>query len=177
MFSDLNTEYLTKLEKETKYLLKITNLKVNPGSYRIKFNLPQITSKPAVSEPLFIKNIDGTVNYQFKLSEIRGADISHIKLVWPDPPNWGEEHLLFIGTPSNPQMIWTKNVSENEKEEVGKEGGFWSPFQSFESNEYQGAYPISFIKENDKFYVKHNKHTVEITHFIKTDGSEVKLDT
>ena len=30
MFSDLNTEYLTKLEKGTKYLLKITNLKVNP---------------------------------------------------------------------------------------------------------------------------------------------------
>ena len=29
MFSDLNTEYLTKLEKGTKYLLKITNLKVN----------------------------------------------------------------------------------------------------------------------------------------------------
>ena len=96
MFSDLNTEYLTKLEKETKYLLKITNLKVNPGSYRIKFNLPQITSKPAVSEPLFIKNIDGTVNYQFKLSEIRGADISHIKLDWKTPPQVGEKNIFYL---------------------------------------------------------------------------------
>ena len=69
MFSDLNTGYLTKLEKGTKYLLKITNLKVNPGSYRIKFNLPQTKSKPAaVSEPLFIKEIDdtdNTYNYNF----------------------------------------------------------------------------------------------------------------
>ena len=73
-------------------------------------------------------------------------------------------------------MIWTKNVSKNEIEEKEK-GGFWFPFTSFESNEYRGTYPISFIKENDKFYVKHNKHTVEITEFIKTDGSEVKLDT
>ena len=44
-------------------------------------------------------------------------------------------------------MIWTKNVSENKKEEEGKEGGFWFPFTSFESNEYKGTYPISFIKE------------------------------
>ena len=96
MFSDLNTEYLTKLEKDTKYLLKITNLKVNPGSYQIKFNLPQITSKPAVSEPLFIKEIDDTdtYNYQFKLDEIIDAGISHIKLDWKN--GWGKEHLLFI---------------------------------------------------------------------------------
>ena len=73
-------------------------------------------------------------------------------------------------------MIWTKHKNTDKDKEEQK-GGFWFPFTSFESNEYKGTYPISFIKENDKFYVKHNKHTVEIKHFIKTDGSEVKLDT
>ena len=75
-------------------------------------------------------------------------------------------------------MIWTKHTN-TDKDKEEQAGGFWFPFTSFdtESNEYKGTYPISFIKENDKFYVKHNKHTVEIKHFIKTDGSEVKLDT
>ena len=73
-------------------------------------------------------------------------------------------------------MIWTKNVSKDEKKKR-KKVDFGFHLQVFESNEYKGTYPISFIKENDKFYVKHNKHTVEITHFIKTDGSEVKSDT
>ena len=71
VLSDLNTEYLTKYEKGTKYLLKITNLKVN-ASYQIKFNLPQITSKPAVSKPLFIKEIDDTDNtYNYKFYQVR----------------------------------------------------------------------------------------------------------